>query len=93
MSRYGRETKIYSDTENDPNPDKKNNRNVYFCVAFSRYIYISTHSMINRLIFKNISCIRVGMYYHGFNKLARLLNIYLTEKIGQGIISNDIMDR
>ena len=33
------------------------------------------------------------MSYHMFNKLSELLNGYLTKKIGQGILSWDLMDR
>ena len=36
-------------------------------------------------------CLKVLMYYHGFNNLSKLLNIYLSVKIGLGILSCDLM--
>ena len=40
------------DMENEPDFNKKKNRNVYFCVAYSRYFSTSIQRVINRL--KNI---------------------------------------
>ena len=72
----------------------KKNRNIYFCVAYSRYLSTSIHRVINGL--KRIlilSWLRVRMSYHRFNNLAELLNGDLAAKIGQGIFSKDLMDR
>ena len=72
----------------------KKNRNVYFCVAYSRYFSSSIHRVINRLKKSfNLSWTRVQMFYHRFNNLAELLNGDLAAKIGQGIFSKDLMDR
>ena len=35
--------------EKEQEVSKKKNRNVYFCVAFSRYFYVSIHRVFNRL--------------------------------------------
>ena len=84
------------DTENEKEPDvnKKKNRNVYLCVAYSRYFSTSIHRVINgpKKIF-NISWIRVRMSYPRFNNLAELLNVDLAAKIGRGIFSKGLMDR
>ena len=37
------------DIEKEPEFSKKKNRNVYFCVAYSRYFSTSIHRVINRL--------------------------------------------
>ena len=72
----------------------KKNRNVYFCVAYSRYFSTEIHRLINRLkkLF-NLTWLRVRMSYHRYNNLAELLNGYLAAKIGRGIFSKDLMDR
>ena len=73
---------------------KKKNRNVYFCVAYSRYFSTSIHRVINRLKNTfNLSWLRVRMSYHRFNNLSELLNGDLAAKIGRGIFSKDLMDR
>ena len=35
------------DKENDPDNDKRKNINVYSCVAYSRYLFTSTHKVID----------------------------------------------
>ena len=86
--------KLEIENEKEPDVKKKKNRNVYFCVAYSRYFSKSIHRVINGLknIF-NLSWLRVRMSYHRFNNLAELLNGDLAAKIGQGIFSKDLMDR
>ena len=78
--------KLEIENEKERDINKKKNRNVYFCVAYSCYFSTSIHRVINRLenIF-NISWLRVRMSYHRFNNLAKLLNGDLAAKIGQGI--------
>ena len=73
------------DMEKEPDVNKKENRNVYFCVGYSRYFYTSIHRVINRLkkCF-NLSWIRIKMSYHRFNNLVELLNGHLGAKIGRG---------
>ena len=72
----------------------KKNRNVYFCVAYSRYFSTAIHRVIDRLKKSfNLTCLRVRMSYHRFNNLAELLNGDLAAKIGRGIFSKDLMDR
>ena len=72
----------------------KKNRNVYFCVAYSRYFSTAIHRVIDRLKKSfNLTWLRVRMSYHRFNNLAELLNGDLAAKIGQGIFSKDLMDR
>ena len=72
----------------------KKNRNVYFCVAYSRYFSTAIHRVTNRLKKSfNLTWLRVRMSYHRFNNLAELLNGDLAEKIGRGIFSKDLMDR
>ena len=74
--------------------DGNKNRNVYFCVAYSRYFYTSIHRVIDRLKTSfNLTWLRVKMSYHRFNNLAELLNRDLAAKIGRGIFSKDLMDR
>ena len=72
----------------------KKNRNVYFCVSYSRFFSTSIHRVIDGLekVF-NLSWLRVRMYYHRFNNLAELLNGDLIAKIDWGIFSKDLMDR
>ena len=53
----------------------KENRNVYFCVAYSRYFSTAIHRVINRLKKSfNLTWLRVRMSYHRFINLAELLN-------------------
>ena len=63
----------YSDT-NDLNTEKKNKRNVYFCVVHSRYFSKDIHRVINRLKIFNILWLIVQMSYHIFNNLFEILN-------------------
>ena len=80
--------------EKEPDVKKKKNRNVYFCVAYSRYFSTSIHRVINRMKkYFYLSWMRVRMSYHRFNNLAELLNRDLAAKIGRGIFSKDLMDR
>ena len=78
----------------EPDVNKKKNRTVYFCVAYSRYFSTYIHRVINRLK-KNLNLLwlRVRMSYHRFNNLSELLNRDLAVKIGRGIFSKDLMDR
>ena len=84
------------DIENEKEPDvnKKKNKDVYFCVAYSRYFSTSIHRVINgpKKTF-NLSCLRVRMSYHIFKILSELLKGDLAAKIGRGIFSKDLMDR
>ena len=87
--------KKYEKVENEKERDvsKKKNRNVYFCVAYSRYFSKSIHRVIDRLKKSfNITWLRVIMSYHRFNNLAELLNGDLAAKIGRGIFSKDLID-
>ena len=73
---------------------KKKNRNIYFCVAYSRYFSTSIHRVVDRLKKSfNLTWLRVRMSYHRFNNLAELLNGDLVAKIGREIFSKDLMDR
>ena len=58
--------------KNDQTSTKKN-KNVYFCVAYSRCFSTSIHRVINRLKIFNLSWLRVRMSYHRYNNLAELL--------------------
>ena len=72
----------------------KKNRNVYFCVAYSRYFSTAIPRVIDRLKNSfNLTWLRVRMSYHRYNNLAELLNGDLSAKIGRGIFSKDLMDR
>ena len=80
--------------EKEPDVNKKKSRNVYFCVAYSRYFSASIHRVINRIKkYFNLSCLRVRTSYHRFNKLSELLNRDLTAKIRHIILSKVLMDR
>ena len=82
------------DIEKEQDVSKKENKNVYFCVAYSCYFSTSIHRVINSLKTSfNLSWMRVQMSYHRFNNLAELLNGELAAKIERGIFSNDLMDR
>ena len=82
------------DNEKERDTSKKKNRNVYFCVTYSRYFYTSINRLIDRIKRSfNLSLMIVQMSYHIFNSLAELLNVYLAAKIGQIIFSKDLMDR
>ena len=85
---------MYPDKEKHPEVNNNKNRNVYFCIAYSRYFSTSIHRVINNLkkSFK-LSWLIVKIYYHIFNNLSRILNRDLAAKIGQGILSCDLMDR
>ena len=79
---------------NERDVSVKKNRNVYFCVAYSRYFSTATHRVIDRLKNSfNLTWLRVRMSYHRYNNLADLLNGDLAAKIGRGIFSKDLMDR
>ena len=70
------------------------NRNVYFCVAYSRYFSTAIHRVIDRLKKSfNLTWLRVRMSYHRYNNLAELLNGDLAAKTGRGIFSKDLMGR
>ena len=63
---------IENEIERDVN--KKKNRNVYFCVAYTRVFSTSVYRIINGLKKTfNLSWRRVRMSYHRFNILAELL--------------------
>ena len=86
--------KLDIENEKEPDVNKKKKKNFYFCVANSRYFSTFIHRLINRLkIYFNISWLRVIMSYHRFNNLAGLLNGDLAAKIGQGILSKDLIYR
>ena len=83
------------DIENEKEPyiNKKKSRNVCFCVSYSRYFSTSIHRVIKSLKKSfNLSWLRVQMSYHRFNNLSELPNRDLDTKIGQGILSKDLMD-
>ena len=78
------------DMEKEQEVSKKENINVYFCVAYSRYFSTSFHRVINRLEKSfNLSWLRVRMSYHIFINLEELLNRDLAPKIRRGIFSVD----
>ena len=80
--------------EKEPDVIKKEKRNVYFCVAYSRYFSVSIHRLINRLNkYFILSWLRVRMSCHIFNNLAELFNEELAAKIGRDILSKYLMDR
>ena len=84
--------KLEKNKERDVSVNK--NRNVYFCVAYSRYFSTAIHRVIDRLKKSfNLNWLRVRMSYHRYNNLAELLNRDLATKIGRGIFSKDLMDR
>ena len=64
-----------------------------FFVAYSHCVSVSIHRVINRPKIFNLSWLRVRMSYHRFNNLAGLLNGDLTERIGQGSLPKDLIDR
>ena len=60
--------KVEIQKEQDVREEK--NRNVYFCVAYSRYFSMSIHRVIYRLKKSfNLTWLRVRMSYHVFNNL------------------------
>ena len=80
--------KMNIENKKEPDVKKKKNRNIYFCVAYSRYFYTSTHRAINKLKqYFNLSWMRVRMSYHIFNNLSELINGDIATKIGWGILS------
>ena len=86
--------KLEIENEKEPGVKKKKNKNVYFCVAYSRYFSTSIHRVINGLKKTfNLSWLRVRMSCHRFNNLAKLLNRDIATKIGRGIFSKDLIDR
>ena len=82
------------DIEKEQDVSVKKNRNVYFCVVYSRYFSTSIHKVIDRLKKSfNLTWLRVRMSYHRFNNLAELLDRDLAAKIGRGVFSKDFVDR
>ena len=78
----------------EPDVNKKKNRSVYFCVAYSHYLSTSIHRVINRLKkYFNLSWLIVIMSHHIINSLAELFNGYLAAKTGRGILSKDLINR
>ena len=72
----------------------KENINVYFCVAYTRYFSTAIHRVIDRLKKSfNLTWLRVRISHHRYNNLAELLNGDLAVNIGLGIFSKDLMDR
>ena len=79
------------DKRNDPNTEKQNNRNICFCVSYSRYFFMYTHRETDRIKnSSNISLLRVQMPYHRFNNLSKLLNRDLATKLGQETLYRDL---
>ena len=73
--------KNYRDMRNYPATEKKENRNVYFCITYSRYFSMSIHMVISSLKnSSNLSCLWVQMYYYIFNNLYNLINGDFTRK-------------
>ena len=84
MGDLWRKQDVKVDMEKEQEVSKKENINVYFCVAYSRYFSTSIHMVINKLRKSfNLSWLRVRMFYHIFNNLAELLNGDLAAKIGR----------
>ena len=70
------------------------NINIYFCVAFSSYFFISIHRVVDRLkTLFNLPCLIVRISYHIFSNLAEFINGDLAAKIRRWILSHDLMDR
>ena len=44
----GQDEKMNLEKENKPKANKKKNRNVLFCVSYSRYFSMSTHRVIGK---------------------------------------------
>ena len=64
----------------------KRNINVFFCVAYSRYLSTAIHRVIDRLKRSfNLTWLRVRIPCHRYNNLAELLNGDLAAEIGRGI--------
>ena len=79
----GQDEKMNLEKENKPKANKKKNRNVLFCVSYSRYFSMSTHRVIGKKKTPfNLSWARVQMYYHIFNNLSKFINGYLAAKLG-----------
>ena len=91
VERSGWKTDL--DKENDPDVNKKRNRNVYFCILYSHYFSTSIQRVINSKKTFNLYWIRVKMSYHIPNNLFKLLNVDLAAKSGRVILSCDLMDR
>ena len=88
MEDLRRKQDVKVDMEKEQEVSKKENINVYFCVAYSRYFSTSMHRVINRLKKSfNLSWLRVQMSYHIFINLAELLSRELVAKLGGGYFS------
>ena len=83
------------DIEKEKEPDTKRKKQICLlsCFILTVFFYLYTQGDQQAKKYFDISWLRVRMPYHRFNNLAELLNVDLAAKIGQGILSKDLMDR
>ena len=68
----------------DPDASKKNDRNFYFCVAYSRFLFTSIHRVIgNQNKTFNLSWMRVKFSYHNFIIYLNCLKETSLQKLGE----------
>ena len=80
------------DRENDPANDKKKQKCIFLSRVLTLFIYVFLQ-IDWRTKKIHVSWLRVRMLYHIFNNLAEFLNGDLATKVGQGILSHDLMVR
>ena len=79
------------DRKNDPTTKKEIDMSILHRILT---LFLCIHSKGDqKILFLNISWLRVNMYYRTFNNSAKLLKRYLAAKMRHGILSRDLIDR
>ena len=73
---------MYTDVTNDPDVFRKNYIYLIFCIAYSLWVSIYIHRVIERLKrLCNLSWMKLIMSYHRFNNLIKMIIGDLTENL------------
>jgi hypothetical protein len=85
------------DPTNDDNKGKKNNqdtRAVWFCLGMSKWRNNPARAILKELRNRHeLTWLRMSMSYHKFSNLREIFQGDLNQKLMDGIISRDFMDR
>jgi hypothetical protein len=74
--------------------EKKDMRTVRFCLGMSKWWNDPVHTILKELRKKHeLTWLRVTMSYHKFSNLREIFQGDLNQKLMDGIISHDLMDR
>ena len=81
------------DIEKEPDVNKKKHKCILLCFLLTLFFYVYHQGDIQAKNNFNLFWLIFRMSHHIFNNFAELLNKYLAEKIGQGILPKYLMAR